>query len=436
MILSGLLSASFRWGRIFALTIALSNVSSGWACDLIASPADLISCLPIRSPELQSAQAQVESAELRVEQAGRWLNPEFESEHLFGKTLGDERAENQFGLMQTLELGGKASARSSVATAGAKMASAEQKDALNERSGAVLHNLLRALQVREELAATDSALNAYRRMTGSLKSRGVLSPEQRSTLALFQAASETLEDTRATLLIEQRMVRAALSSQVMPSRLEWQVLESYRISRWPEITTEGSRPSLEQNPKLLILSAFHEKSLAEYDLESAEAWPNLRLGPQIKLEADGPIRSQSYGFGLSFSLPLWDARGPGKQAALIEAHAAESLRHAKATQFELIQREKREAYASVFERLQDRATRDAFERYMGSVESLYARGALGPTHVIEAYRQRIEGLRSRFEVERLAASLLSEIWTTQGALPEKATEWMKQAWIKSSTQGP
>lgn len=401
-------------------------------CERVRTPVEFLNCMQQNNPEILSVRAEAESAQDLVRQAGRLPNPEFQSQNLYGSSLGDTKFENQLGLMQTIQLGGKRGARRDVAKARANRANADRDVRLAITLEEGIAQLLRGIQIRQEIRATQAALGAYRRMAGNLRARSILSPEQRSTLALFQANLETLENSQNSLMAEQMLLRAAVSLSVGGADLDWSHLEHYQINRWPEFPKNAPNLSVERNPSLKSIAATRELALAEYDLESAEAWPDLTLGPMIQFNGDGPIQYQTYGFGLSFTLPVWDLRGPAKRAALRLSDTSQRIFEITSIQQSLLFKERKGAYELLHQRISDRTPIETFEKYLGSIESQFARGALGPVQVIEAYRQRIENLRSRFEIERSALSLLIDIWATLGQATEESLAWVNTSWTRAS----
>lgn len=420
----------FEWRKSLpAFLVSFAFGAQSFACESVRTPVDYLRCVRERNPEIVASRAEAESAEDLKEQSARWLNPELQSEHLFGQTLGDNEYEHQVGLLQTFELGGKRGARIAIADARVKKTLAERDSQISGALGEGLIELLRTFQIREEVTAVDGAIAAYKRMVANLGRRSVLSPDQRSTVQLFQANLETLEDSRAALLAEQRILRATLGTDLPGIQVDWVSLDRFSIVNWPELSdsTLGAK-TLDNSTILKGLAAVQELVQAEFETTRAEAWPDLKLGPLIRLSGDGPIHSQAYGLGLSIGLPVWDARAPAKRAAQRLIEASQYTLATRRTQQELLLKEKRSAYQGLLERILDRSARESFERYIGSVEAQHARGALGPTQVIEAYRQRVDGLRSRFEIERSALSLLLEIWTSTGELPEQSLAWTGTSW--------
>lgn len=422
-----------RTRALLFLALATLIPYQSFACEVVRAPIDYLQCVVERSPEIVAAQAEAESAQELIVQAGRWLNPELESQNLFGMSLGDYVVENQFSLLQPVQLGGKRDARVATATARAKRASAERDIQLSAVAGEALSQLLRSIQIRQELSAIDSAIGAYQRMVANLRRRSVLSPEQRATLALFQANLETLENSSSTLAVEQKILKATLVGFLPGKEIDWRSFERFGISDWPELSPAAA-DALAGNPNLRQFESLQDMAAAEYQAASAEAWPDLRLGPMFQYVADGPIKFQQYGFGLTMALPIWDLRGPAKRAALRVSEAARLVYETRSRQQTILVKEKQEAYLLLKKRIADRTPMESFERYLGSVESQFARGVLGPQQVIEAYRQRIENLRSRFEVERQALSLIVDIWTAHGEVFEKALSWAKTSWAQGGSK--
>ena len=404
-----------------------------FACEVVRAPIDYLQCVVERSPEIVAAQAEAESAQDLIVQAGRWLNPELEGQNLFGMSLGYYHVENQFSLLQPIQLGGKRDARVATATARAKKATAERDIQLSAVVGEALSQLLRSIQIRQEMGAIESAIGAYRRMVANLRRRTVLSPEQRATLALFQANIETLENSSSTLAAEQKILKATLVGILSGQQIDWRALDRFGIADWPELSPT-TNATLAANPNLRNFESLQDIAAAEYQSASAEAWPDLRLGPMLQFNTEGPIKFQQYGFGVTMALPIWDLRGPAKRAALRVSEAAHLVYETRLRQQAILVKEKQEAYVLLQNRIADRTPIESFERYLGSVESQFARGVLGPPQVIEAYRQRIENLRSRFEVERQALSLIVDIWTARGEVFEKTLSWAKTSWAQGGSK--
>ncbi|HRO67592.1 MAG TPA: TolC family protein, partial [Pseudobdellovibrionaceae bacterium] len=221
---------------------------------------DLLSCVEEKSPEIEGVRLETERARSQVGEAGQWKNPELSADSFHGKSGGFERSSTEISLGVPLELGGKRSARAAAAQSG--LSAAEVKLSLvrsKVRAEAVL-KLHRLRQVLHERDLMDEAIGTFERLVNQYRKRPGLSPEQRTSLSVYQLVKGEYELQKVAagdeiLAIETFFrLQAGLASEKLKSFLPASPIV------WPTMGRESSNAA---SPVQRLLRA-------EGDLASAE----------------------------------------------------------------------------------------------------------------------------------------------------------------------
>lgn len=311
-----------RMALIWALA-AIAPVGAMWA-QTASKPVTLAEALDLArasSPVVGIADAQVEAARGRQQQAGAGINPEasYTVENFSGSGVmsGMDNAESTIGLSQQIELGGKREARSE--TAG------RQADEVSVRAEISRADL--DLTIRErfaELAAAEERLELARaaderatRLSGLAKTLvdAGREPPLRVLRAQAQAAEAhaALNIASAELAAAQRALAALWGggSDIVDATGPWEFQQP------GEAVNVSPTDTLDYK----LAQAAHETAEAALRLEKSNAWVDVTVsGGFRRFEATG---EQAWIAGVSIPIPIQNMNGGAIAAARADDRAAE-----------------------------------------------------------------------------------------------------------------
>ncbi len=180
-------------------------------------------------------------------------------------------------------------------------------------------------------------------------------------------------------------------------------------------------PKLELNEDLNgsgIRLAQAELKQAEAELRSAksESWPDLKVGPTMEQQTEGPFSFQTYGFNLSFAIPVFNVNQGGRayaNAGLMRAQANLRSEQSKllAEKDILIKQ-----YNSVLDALRQLPDIDLIEQKHGSAEGFFRRGLLSTSLMVEYHRQIVDFIEDQNILELSAIESLWRVYALEGKI--------------------
>ena len=350
-----------------------------------------VACALTNNADLAAARLRIDEARSRAGNAGRWANPELETELKPG-VRGREGTfslgfSQRFPLTSRLRLE-KALSRSEVAVAEAEVRDAERLLVLETRTAAIR---LAALQ------AKDALLEAQLRNSRELAATHARAADAGEGSALDAAQIELeiaqLETQRAQLRSETEERRGALAHLLgfAPSA-ELAVAEVLAL---PEVASASSGPA--SNRTDLVVGQMRADSARQaVEIARSHRWEDATLGlfGEIDRSEDAPNGVETMGFiGLRFSvpLPLWNDRsGLVAEAA---ARAARIEREAEALSLRIraeiaAAEQQRNAALILVRSIQDKLLPQA-RALEKRFESLHAQGQVPFTETLRARERRL-----------------------------------------------
>lgn len=402
---------------LFIVLIHQMGIAYAGPCEAPKTPRDVLACVKERHPELQKAELNLQAADSYTQAASRWLNPELDTRTLVGKNLGNQQLDVEVAIVQTIETGGKRSARTKTAAASKNRLKA---DALAQKSEVVTEaviDLHRLRQIQREKASIDEALSTFGKLVSQYGSRPRLGPEQEVSLAVFKIAKGDYFIKKSQIMEEEREVEAFFRvSAGLELKTLLNALPDFP-SKWPSLKPVTSLSS--ESPAILRAQAALDSAEAEVSAATGEAWPDIQVGPVVQLAADGAARTTLYGMQLTLPLPLWNQNGYGKKAAALNySGAIKEQEYAKSSQ--LAQRNRYiEVYHEALEALKNAPSLNDLESKHRNIENKFFRGLISSSLVIEAHRSIIELEKSRHETELRALKALYQIYLLDGRIEEE-----------------
>jgi cobalt-zinc-cadmium efflux system outer membrane protein len=405
LVAGALLSATpMAWAEPSSCAGAFSNVKQ------------IVRCALETHPGTQRAKNSLGQGDALESVAAQRPNPELSSKAVFGGYLGDNVASTELNLTQTFELGGKRGSRMAKANAAREALAVEYLKSKEEVVVETYRLLYRVRQVEAERHAVDEALETFRRIQNQYRSRPKLGAEQQISLNVFGLAEADYRLKKTVLDVEAKSLQVALKT-ILGRDLE--------LNKSLLPGTMESWPALSDSPPQLKGSAFQsfavDLKVAEADLEMARSlsWPDLKLGPSLELQTQGALSYQTFGFNLSLPIPLLQMNGAAREYAHMGVDRAQQsldLRQRELTNEKQILVKR---YADSVQSLKSTVSAEEVERKHRSMETIFTRGLIPSSLVIEAHRQMVDLTKSRNEMELSALQALWQVYTLEGRLFEE-----------------
>lgn len=284
------------------------------------------------SPRFKSAASALEAAKGVEDQAGAWRNPEFgfEAENVAGsgKFSGTDAAEYTYGLSQTVEIGGKLSARKKVAQALREVAETELlSELLNlKRDIHVVYSEVLAEAEALKLAIDQEKLARDVLATVSERVDAAAEPEiQRSMAEVAHATSVIARQQKEKQL---KIAKELLARLWGASELDVSLDHSHFFKLQAPNAFHTYLEKLDSIPDVRRLNFMQAEKKSLLNLEKAQAIPdpNFSLGMRDFKES----RDKAFIFSVSLPIPVLNQnRGNVAKAHAKVAQAASEAHQAK-----------------------------------------------------------------------------------------------------------
>ena len=405
---------SFFKGMV-ALSLLTSSVFAARKCTY-RNANELLSAIKVNHPSLIKKAREVEMAKLNIDAANKLINPEVEIEGISNLDEGSHYT-TSVKLMQTIELGGKRSARVKAAkeeVGALKSLTAYESEMLIIK---IVKNLYELKHLNEVIPLYVESLDAFKRIHRKLSKRSSLSPEQ-------QVERETLE-----LVISDYRLKLA---NLKVDRTYLKNHLGFFSGRDCEITNSALPKKLNLNLKLAKIDSVEGLSfsklryakkltdlqVARLEQERGQAYTNLRVGPTFEMDKEDETVKKA-GVAISFDLPLFNRNGAAKARARVALESARFTFNKAKKEANLDLYSWKAQYNKYVSSLKVMANNTSLDMKHKKVESLFKRGIISTAMVIESHRQLIEYSMTRNEFEVGAVEALWNIYNFSGELMKK-----------------
>ncbi len=376
---------------------------------------EILRCSEQMSPEIQRAELELAHARSQVGAASQWRNPELSVDSVQGGSGADQKSETGINLGIPIELGGKISARTSIAESAAARAEAALYQVKANVRAATLLKLHRLRQLTHEQEVIDESIGTFTKLVTQFSQRFKLSPEQEISVAVFKMSKSEYDLKKTEVLSELNSLDSYFQTTIGLGIRSLTTMLPQSPKAWPRI--DGSQNS-KDSPKMLAAKADMRAAQANLNLAESEAWPTLTVGPSAKLQNESGRSNQLYGFNLSLPLPVFNANGKGKAAAASGLRYAEKNQNLALTEQSKIRDEMLRTYQQSVAALNATLSHEDIEKKHSNIERLFFRGVVPSSLVIEAHRTYVELEKSRNSRELKALEALMTIYTIDGNILE------------------
>lgn len=392
------------------LLVSLSNPVQARECEP-KNYQELVQCALQTSSRIEVTDKQLKSAEELPGVAGQFINPDLE-----GETLQKSgKSETSASLLFTLELGGKRSARKNEALAEVQKTRASTDLSRAQIKLLLIDSFYRLSQLRREKAIAEESFSTFTKIVNQYQKRPALNPEQEVALSVFKMAVSDQQLRISRLKSEEEKI---LQELLATTRLKKeQILANLPVRKadWPEISDKAT---IESAPQTRLAQAEFLSAQSIRAKEEGDSWPNLKIGPSIKVQNDGAGDETFWGVAASLPLPLLSLNRSGRAFGSAKVSEAESnlqlVKSKVAAERNQLMKTYRETVASLKAAL---GSKEIEERHR-HVERHFFKGLVPSSLVIEAHRQLFDLEERRNESERIAIEALGSIYVIDNSFSE------------------
>ncbi|QDK44655.1 hypothetical protein DOM22_05510 [Bdellovibrio sp. ZAP7] len=394
------------------LVMSFASAEESEPCVVLSNYKQITLCAESRSPEVLRAESEVKQRKASVDAAGQLLNPELSMQTISGSVQSETKSETDVSLAFPIELGGKRSSRKSIATGALSKAELELFNAKAEVRKSVLLKIVRLRQIDHELDLVDESAETFSKLVKQYESRPTLSPEQEVTLTVFRVAKGEYGFKRMEYDEELAQLESFFKIVIGKDLASVRKVLPPRISSMPLVP--GENKEVDKSPLLGLLDADIKIANAERDRTFGDAWPTLNLGPSAKFSKEGSQSFEQWGLNLSMPLPVLSLNQGAKAAASAGVRSSEIRRETALK--ELIARRTSlvEIYKKSAKALEETPNGHTLESKHKKVETLFVKGLVPSSLVIEAHRSLVEFEKTRNNREIKAVEAILEIQIIDG----------------------
>ena len=380
-----------------AFTSVLPGLAHAAACPEFRKPQDVLDCVLKNHPGINLSLAEVEAAKKLRPIADLKLNPEFSNKTLTGLSQGSQLYA-EFNLTQTIERGAKREARAKDADAQVSVQAAQSQLAKEAAYREAAISLYRLRQINGELRVIDDVIGTYKKIRKSLQKRPALTPDQKSSVRLFEISESAYELRKLPLRIEfdqiSREIGYGLQQEFKPND---SVLPK-RFSTWPSLQEapemQGVADAAMQSKKATIESAQAQIAVAQ-----SEQSYDYRIGPSAEIMRQYDRNIPSFGFNVSIPIPFYH----NNEAKTV--YANESLKVAQMAYDVAMAESKKQRSFFVQKYLRHLDTIKSLPSYRSlsskhdEIESFFLEGFIGSGPVLDIHQQLYEYAKTQDEIE-------------------------------------
>lgn len=356
---------------------------------------EFLSIVEERAPDIQIQKGEVVVSEKAIERASQFLNPDISIGAWRGKANSVDWQQTDISVLQPIEFGGKRTARIQLAEAQSNLA---KNDLKSVRSNIRLITLLKLHRLRQlifERSLLEEAQITFEKLIKSYKSRPQLSPEQSTSLFLFQMAKRDYDLKKTEIDIEEQTTSIDLKKISGIELNEIIPILPKKISKWPDVQSSNKIMS----PKLDILKAKIEVLKSDLEISKSESWPTTSIGPSYTNQNQFGEQAKIWGVVLTTKLPLLSTNQGGRAASRENLYLSEKVFLLEEASLFLKKKNLMDNYKNQILTLKKSNVDDAIHKKHEQIESYFLRGLINSSLVIETHRQIFDSQKSYHGLE-------------------------------------
>ncbi len=389
----------------------IDSMANAGECQKTTNVDDFLGCLIEGHPQLDIAKLDVGVAEGLVNRASQRPNPQLQWQGT--ETQGASGFTNEFNLNHTIELGSKQPARVKLAESELELQKVGIEGNYNLVKIELIERLYRLRQINHEIEVIEENRQTFLRMISQYSRIGKMNPEQEISVNVFRMASEEVQLKLGSLKNEKDEILSYLKIISGQAILPDEKLLPPLIHEWPTLNREEIR-----GPILKQAKASVDIAKRRYELEKAESWPDISVGPRI-VTVPGFQGGTFVGAAVTLPLPVLSLNRGGRESAFANVKRREFER-------KLIDRrinEEAQRLIRVYERSSKSYTmaRKSNNIHLKhkKLHKMIKRGVVSPSMVIELHRQIIEFYQSLHSQELAAVKARWNYYALLGNTKEK-----------------
>lgn len=399
----------------FALSILFTVNVVAAECEFNSS-SELFDAIKINHPQIKYNNVATDSVGKKVSIAQQRPNPELDADGGVTDSIDGDVYGVSVSLKHTIEWGGKYGARVNAAKAEVDRDKAILKGSSEDVLIDVVLSLHKLRQLYEMIPIYEESLKSFKKIYRTKKRRGLLAPEEQVEMETLGLAVNDYELKLSKLIAEKTRLQTHLNYFTASKCEITQKSLPVKVDLSGDFTTEIKLD------KYSTLKAA-EKSLkfaeASYNSEKANSYPDVQIGPSFGYEKVNVTDSTTWGVSLTMDLPLLNRNKAGRSKAKIDMLNAQQNYNNAQRESELDLNSWIEKYKSLKKSLKGTISRKQLDKKHSKIESLFRRGVISTSLIIESHRQLIEFSNTRFEFEIGVIESLWNIYKIKGDVYEQ-----------------
>lgn len=396
----------------FILMIAMlmqSSFSLAQGCPEPKKLDDILSCLKNNHYLVQIKDFEVQNSSHLEKAMGQRPNPILDVQTVHA---GNAR-QTQIILAQEIDLGGRLSALREQGKIIHKVNKVQKTITQEEVVETVLLNIHHLIHLNETLRVNNEVFGSLDSVIRSLKKRPVLNPEQEASLLNFGLQRAEVQNLIA--LLEDEEEEVLLFFYLNGGYKKEQVLSVMKDHYHPiELIDSPDTSSL----NLTRLGLETKLAKEEWDLQKANVWDGISVGPMFMDDKLEDFSEKLYGVAFTMPIPVWQLNGANKARAQIAFSNSQR-------QFDLFKKKEtieKENLTSRISKLKESLAKLPKSSELTSshkrVERLYSQGLISSTIYLDSHRIWRDVSSSKLELEEKILRLTIEYYRLVGKLNE------------------
>lgn len=389
--------------------IMQSSLSLAQSCPEPKQLDDILSCLKTNHYLVQLKDFEVQNSSNLEKALGQRPNPMLDVQTVHA---GNAR-QTQIILSQELDLGGKLSALREQGKIIHTVNKVQKSITQEEIVQTVLMNIHHLIHLNETLRVNKEVFSSLHSVIKILRKRPVLNPEQEASLLNFDLQRAEVRNLIA--LLEDEEEEVLLFFFLNGGYKKEQVLKVMEDHYHPiELIDSPQTSSL--NLERLGLETRLAKE--ELELQKANAWNGISIGPMFMDDKIDEFSEKLYGVSFTMPIPIWQVNGANKARAQV---AYSNTRK----QFDLFRKKEsieKDVLTERISKLKESLSKLPKASELASshkrVEKLYSQGLISPTIFLDSHRIWRDVTASKLELEEKILSLTIEYYRLVGKLNE------------------